>query len=89
MNNKQFDALDAGTKVLIKAWDHENNVAVETVATYNGWCDHPDYGTAVSVSYDNQDCHLDDFWNKGVKETETDISVSQFLNNVLKLMEVA
>ena len=61
MNNKQFDLLDAGTKVLIKAWDHENNVAVETVATYNGWCDHPDYGTAVSVSYDNQDCHLDDF----------------------------
>ena len=49
MNNKQFDALDAGTKVLIKAWDHENNdQAVETVATYNGWCDHPDYGTAVN-----------------------------------------
>ena len=89
MNNKQFDALDAGTKVLIKAWDHENNVAVETVATYNGWCDHPDYGTAVSVSYDNQDCHLVDFWNKGVKETETDIDVSQFCNNVLKVMEVA
>ena len=36
MNTKEFDALDTGTKVLIKAWDHENNVAVETVATFNG-----------------------------------------------------
>ena len=73
MNNKQFDALDAGTKVLIKAWDHENNVAVETVATYNGWCDHPDWGAAVNVSYKNTDCHID--------ETETDIPARQFQKN--------
>jgi len=84
-----IDNLETGTKVLIKAWDHENNDQVETVATYNGWCDHPDYGTAVSVSYENKDCHFDDFWNKGVKETETDIPVRQFEKNVLKVMEVA
>ena len=75
MNSKQFDALEAGTKVLIKAWDHENNVAVETVATYNGWCDHPEWGAAVSVSYENTDCHID--------ETETDIPVRQFEKNII------
>ena len=88
MNSKQFDALEAGTKVLIKAWDHENNVAVETVATYNGWCDHPDWGTAVNISYDNVDCHMDSFFSDE-KETETDIPVSQFQKNVVKVMEVA
>ena len=82
MNNKQFDALDAGTKVLIKAWDHENNKIVETVATYLGWSDHPEYGTVVSVSYENKDCHFDD-------ETETDIAINSFTKNVLKVMEVA
>jgi len=85
MNSKQFDALEAGTKVLIKAWDHENNVAVETVATYNGWCDHPDWGTAVNISYD---CHMDSFFSDE-KETETDIPVSQFQKNVVEVMEVA
>ena len=35
MNYKQFDALLSGTKVLMKAWDHENNDQVETVATFN------------------------------------------------------
>jgi hypothetical protein len=88
MNSKQFDALEAGTKVLIKAWDHENNVAVETVATYNGWCDHPDWGTAVNISYDNVDCHMDSFFSDE-KETETDIPVSQFQKNVVEVMEVA
>ena len=81
MNSKQFDALEAGTKVLIKAWDHENNVAVETVATYNGWCDHPEWGAAVNVSYENTDCHID--------ETETDIPARQFEKNIIKLAEVA
>jgi len=80
MNSKQFDALEAGTKVLIKAWDHENNVAVETVATYNGWCDHPEWGAAVNVSYENTDCHID--------ETETDIPARQFEKNIIKLAEV-
>ena len=88
MNSKQFDALEAGTKVLIKAWDHENNVAVETVATYNGWCDHPDWGTAVNVSYENVDCHMDSFFSNE-RETETDIPVSQFQKNVIEVMEVA
>ena len=88
MNSKQFDALEAGNKVLIKAWDHENNVAVETVATYNGWCDHPDWGTAVNISYDNVDCHMDSFFSDE-KETETDIPVSQFQKNVVEVMEVA
>ena len=88
MNSRQFDALEAGTKVLIKAWDHENNVAVETVATYNGWCDHPDWGTAVNISYDNVDCHMDSFFSDE-KETETDIPVSQFQKNVVEVMEVA
>ena len=88
MNSKQFDALEAGTKVLIKAWDHENNVAVETVATYNGWCDHPDWGTAVNISYENVDCHMDSFFSDE-KETETDIPVSQFQKNVVEVMEVA
>ena len=88
MNSKQFDALEAGTKVLIKAWDHENNVAVETVATYNGWCDHPDWGTAVNISYDNVDCHMDSFFSNE-RETETDIPVSQFQKNVIEVMEVA
>lgn len=88
MNSKQFDALEAGTKVLIKAWDHENNVAVETVATYNGWCDHPDWGTAVNISYDNVDCHMDSFFSNE-RETETDIPVSQFQKNVVEVMEVA
>ena len=88
MNSRQFDALEAGTKVLIKAWDHKNNVAVETVATYNGWCDHPDWGTAVNISYDNVDCHMDSFFSDE-KETETDIPVSQFQKNVVEVMEVA
>ena len=88
MNSRQFDALEAGTKVLIKAWDHENNVAVETVATYNGWCDHPDWGTAVNVSYENVDCHMDSFFSNE-RETETDIPVSQFQKNVIEVMEVA
>ena len=88
MNSRQFDALEAGTKVLIKEWDHENNVAVETVATYNGWCDHPDCGTAVNISYDNVDCHMDSFFSNE-RETETDIPVSQFQKNVVEVMEVA
>ena len=88
---KEFDALPSGTKVLIKAWDHENNVAVETVATFNGWCDHPDWGTAVSVTYDNKDCHFESLYvgEEGQKETETDIPVGQFQKNVIRVMEVA
>ena len=88
MNDKQFDALATGTKVLIKAWDHENNVAVETVATFNGWCDHPDWGSAVSVTYDNKDCHFDTLCGE-YKEEDTDIPVSQFQQNVIRVMEVA
>jgi len=88
MNAREFNNLEANTKVLIKAWDHKNNVAVETVATYNGWCDHPDWGTAVNVSYKNVDCHMDSLFSNE-RETETDIPVSQFCNNVLKVMEVA
>jgi len=77
-----IDNLETNTKVLMKAWDHENKCLVETVATYLGWCDHPDYGTAVAVSYENKDCHFDD-------ETETDIPEQQFNKNVIKVMEVA
>ena len=76
-----IDKLEIGTKVLIKAWDHNISDQVETVATYNGWCDHPEWGAAVSVSYENTDCHID--------ETETDIPVSQFQKNTIKLAEVA
>ena len=88
MNNRQFDALEAGTKVLIKAWDHNISDQVETVATYNGWCDHPDWGTAVNVSYENVDCHMDSLFSNE-RETETDIPVSQFQKNVIQVMEVA
>ena len=88
MNSRQFDALEAGTKVLIKAWDHNISDQVETVATYNGWCDHPDWGTAVNVSYENVDCHMDSFFSNE-RETETDIPVSQFQKNVVEVMEVA
>jgi hypothetical protein len=91
MNAREFNNLEANTKVLIKAWDHENNVAVETVATFNGWCDHPDWGTAVSVSYENQNCHFESLYvgEEGKKETETDIPVTQFQKAVIKVMEVA
>jgi len=91
MNDKQFDALATGTNVLIKAWDHENNKIVETVATYLGWCDHPDWGLAVTISYDNKDCHFESLFvgEEGQKETETDIPVSQFQQNVIRVMEVA
>ena len=91
MNNKEFDALETGTKVLLKAWDHENNKIVETVATYLGWCDHPDWGLAVTISYDNKDCHFESLFvgEEGQKETETDIPVSQFQQNVIRVMEVA
>lgn len=88
MNAREFNNLEANTKVLIKAWDHENNEAVETVATYNGWCDHPDWGTAVNVSYDNKDCHFDSLFGD-YKEEDTDIPVAQFQKNVIKVMEVA
>jgi len=87
MNNKQFDNLETGTKVLMKAWDHENNKIVETVATYLGWCDHPEYGTAVTVSYENKDCHLNH--SDWAEETETDIAINSFTKNVIKVMEVA
>ena len=83
-----IDNLEANTKVLIKAFDHENNEIVETVATFNGWCDHPDWGTAVNVSYENVDCHMEDLFSDE-KDTETDIPVSQFEKNVIKVMEVA
>ena len=76
-----IDKLEIGTKVLIKAWDHNISDQVETVATYNGWCDHPEWGAAVNVSYENTDCHIN--------ETETDIPVSQFQKNTIKLAEVA
>ena len=76
-----IDKLEIGTKVLIKAWDHNISDQVETVATYNGWCDHPEWGAAVNVSYENTGCHID--------ETETDIPVSQFQKNTIKLAEVA
>ena len=76
-----IDKLEIGTKVLIKAWDHNISDQVETVATYNGWCDHPDWGAAVNVSYENTNCHID--------EIETDIPVSQFQKNTIKLAEVA
>ena len=76
-----IDKLEIGTKVFIKAWDHNISDQVETIATYNGWCDHPDWGAAVNVSYENTDCHID--------ETETDIPVSQFQKNTIKLAEVA
>jgi hypothetical protein len=76
-----IDKLEIGTKVLIKAWDHNASDIVETVATYNGWCDHPEWGAAVNVSYENTGCHID--------ETETDIPVSQFQKNTIKLAEVA
>jgi len=89
MNDKQFDALATGTNVLLKAWDHENNKIVETVATYLGWCDHPDWGLAVTISYENKDCHFDDERVEGQKETKTDIPVSQFQQNVILVMEVA
>jgi hypothetical protein len=87
----RVDDLEANTKVLIKAWDHENNEQVETVATYNGWCDHPDWGTAVNVSYENQNCHFESLYvgEEGQKETETDIPVTQFEKNVIRVMEVA
>ena len=88
MNAREFNNLEANTKVLIKAWDHKNNEAVETVATYNGWCDHPDWGTAVNVSYENVDCHMDSLFSNE-RETETDIPVAQFQKAVLKVMEVA
>jgi hypothetical protein len=60
----------------MKAWDHENNCSVVTTAIYLGECDHPDWGTAIRVSYKNTDCHLEDF--DCIKETETDIPVSYF-----------
>jgi hypothetical protein len=87
----RVDDLEANTKVLIKAWDHENNEQVETIATYNGWCDHPDWGTAVNVSYENQNCHFESLYvgEEGQKETETDIPVTQFEKNVIRVMEVA
>jgi len=87
----RVDDLEANTKVLIKAWDHENNEQVDTVATYNGWCDHPDWGTAVNVSYENQNCHFESLYvgEEGQKETETDIPVTQFEKNVIRVMEVA
>ena len=77
----RLDDLKPGTKLVIKAWDHNISDQVETVATYNGWCDHPEWGAAVSVSYENTDCHID--------ETETDIPVRQFEKNIIKLAEVA
>ena len=87
----RVDDLEANTKVLIKAWDHENNEQVETVATYNGWCDHPDWCTSFSVTYDNKDCHFESLYvgEEGQKETETDIPVTQFEKNVIRVMEVA
>ena len=66
-----------GDKFQMKAWDHENNCSVVTTATYKGECDHPDWGTAITVSYANADCHLEDLYTD-IKETETDIPVSQF-----------
>ena len=66
-----------GDKFQMKAWDHENNCSVVTTATYKGECDHPDWGTAVTISYANADCHLEDLYTD-IKETETDIPVSQF-----------
>ena len=65
-----------GDKFQMKAWDHENNCSVVTTAIYLGECDHPDWGTAIRVSYKNPDCHLEDF--DDIKETETDIPVAQF-----------
>ena len=82
MNNTEFNNLEAGTKVTMRAFDHDANEAVITTATYNGWCDHPDWGTAVNVTYDNDACHMDDLFTPGVKETDTDIPVAQFLSNV-------
>tara|TARA_B100000795_G_C22685398_1_gene393448 strand:- start:91 stop:402 length:312 start_codon:yes stop_codon:yes gene_type:complete len=66
-----------GDRFQMKAWDHENNCSVVTTATYLGECDHPDWGTAITVSYKNTDCHLEDLYTD-IKETETDIPVNQF-----------
>ena len=89
MNVKEFDALEANTGILMTAWDRENNCAVKTCATFRGWCDHPDWGTAVTISYDNPNCHFEDIFNEGQKETETDISIKQFLRAVIEVLEVA
>jgi hypothetical protein len=86
MNYSTLDKLELNSKVLIKAWDHENQGVVETVATYLGWCDHPDWGTAVAVSYENKNCHFDDIFNEGQKETETDVPVGKFLTNVIRII---
>jgi len=73
--------MEYDDKFLMKAWDHENNVQVETVGTYKGECDHPDMGTVVFVEYENKDCHLDSLFS-GKKEDE-EMSVNSFYGRII------
>lgn len=83
-----IERLPINAGITIKAWDHEHHDVVVTTASYRGTCDHPDWGQAVMISYDNPNCHLEDLFCEGQKETETAISLAQFNKCFLSELEV-
>lgn len=77
-----LDVIKLGSKVTITAWDHKNMNVIETTATYDGWCDHQEWGAAVFVRYDNKNCYINE------TDKQHYMPMSQFESNVSKVNDV-
>ena len=45
--------MELGDKYLMKVWNHDRRETIEAVGTYDGGCDHPDWGWAHCIKFDS------------------------------------